>query len=102
MRKIISRNALSLIISVLIFCLILIGLLNMNRSTQKNAQSSLENAMRRGIMECYAMEGAYPENLSYLEKNYYITYDHQAYKVIYHYNGDQHLPTFKVVRRSSR
>lgn len=101
MRKIGSRNVISLILSVLIFCIVLIGLFNMNRSTQKNAQTSLEKAMQRSIMECYTMEGSYPKKLSYLEKNYYLAYDHQTYKVIYHYNGDQQLPSFKVVRRSS-
>lgn len=93
-----KRNAVSLIILIVVFILITGGLIRMNRSTQKNSRISLENAVQRGVLECYAMEGAYPRSLSYLEKNYHIAYDHKSYKVIYHYKGEQHLPSYQIVK----
>lgn len=43
----------------------------------------LENALRKGCAECYAVEGAYPPNLEYLEEHYGIQVDEIKYTVYY-------------------
>ena len=37
--------------------------------TQKRQEESTKNAVLKGAVQCYAVEGRYPESLSYLEQN---------------------------------
>ena len=45
---------------------------------------SLQNALHRNIIQCYAIEGIYPPSLSYLQEHYGLTYDEARFFIDYH------------------
>lgn len=53
------------------------------KSSISKQQESLENALSRDIVQCYAIEGRYPPNLEYLEAHYGLTYDKTTFYVDY-------------------
>jgi hypothetical protein len=73
--------------SVVIFVLIAIMFFYIveatGRGTVKTQQESLENALARDIVQCYAIEGRYPPSLSYMEEHYGLTYDKSVFFVDY-------------------
>lgn len=50
-------------------------------------------------VECYTLEGAYPESLEYLEKHYGLTVNKKEYIVTYEVFADNQLPTVQVLVR---
>ncbi len=53
------------------------------RSSIAKEQQSLESALNRDIVQCYAIEGRYPPNLEYLEQHYGLIYDKTTFFVDY-------------------
>ena len=53
------------------------------KSSISKQQESLESALSRDIVQCYAIEGRYPPNLEYLEQHYGLTYDKTTFFVDY-------------------
>ena len=43
--------------------------------TKKRQEESLKEAVIKGAVQCYSVEGRYPESLSYMEKHYGLEYD---------------------------
>ncbi len=62
----------------------------------------LERAVNRGIVHCYTIEGAYPENLQYLKDNYGLTYDEDRFFVDYQVLGSNILPNVTIIDRRNR
>ena len=60
-------------------------------------RQTLENAVNRDILHCFASEGEYPESIEYLEENYALTYDHDKFEIEYIVSGDNKLPSVKVL-----
>ena len=58
--------------------------------------SSLRQNIVRAAAMCYAAEGAYPEELSYLEENYGITVNEEKYTVHYSFAGSNISPEVTV------
>ena len=53
-------------------------------NTQSSAQTQfVEDAVRNAALTCYAVEGAYPDDLDYLRENYGLAYDESRYMVSY-------------------
>ena len=87
-RKQSSRDrVLAMLLPVCIFVLIMFffvqGMSSIARSTSAETKRSLETAIERSIVHCYAIEGRYPPSLQYLKDHYGITYDETAYYVNY-------------------
>ena len=65
------------------------------------AQSGAQNqfvydAVRIAALTCYAVEGAYPEDLDYLRENYGLAYDESRYMVSYDAFAVNQVPTIFV------
>lgn len=71
-----GTSLLKLILPVAIFCLTLIllfaGLTAVSGSASSKEAESLHDSILRSAVQCYALEGFYPESLDYLEENYGI------------------------------
>lgn len=93
------------LLSVCIFFLILLlfvqGISSLSVSTKKRQKESLENAVMRSITYCYTIEGAYPQNLTYLQENYGLTYDEDLFFVDYRTSGSNILPDVTVIERKN-
>jgi competence protein ComGC len=86
MRRI-SFKSLGTIVAILVSLLILLAVGNsLIRLDQKSREVGLTisaNAIERSVMQCYALEGAYPPNLKYLEDNYGLILNRQTYVYLY-------------------
>ncbi len=68
-------------------------------STRAQEKKSLEEAVRRDMVTCYALEGAYPESLDYLKEHYGLTYQEDRYIVNYEVLGSNLMPDVTVMEK---
>ena len=85
---------------VLLIALLLCGtwlLVSRGGTAQSDAQTKfVEDAVREAALTCYAVEGAYPEELNYLRENYGLAYDASRYFVTYDAFASNLLPEIYV------
>ena len=58
-----------------------------------------ERAIRSAAVNCYAIEGAYPVNIAYMEEHYGLLIDYDKYFVQYEYFRNM-MPSIRVVSLS--
>lgn len=56
-------------------------------------------AVQKAIVSCYAMEGAYPPDVKYLEDHYGVVINHRKYVVSYELAGSNVMPSFEVLEK---
>lgn len=66
---------------------------------RETGRAAVREAVLRSAVECYALEGAYPESLDYLEQHYGLTVNKKDYIVTYEVFANNQLPTVKVLVR---
>jgi hypothetical protein len=76
-----------------------VALLQFSGRTGVLSSESVERAIRSSIVQCYALEGAYPPDLAYLEKNYGLLLDETRYVFDYQVPGANIFPIVRVVVR---
>lgn len=91
------------ILLVLLFLLLLTSfsaftkiLLKQNSFEKKQ---NIEKALTHSITQCYVVEGTYPPNLKYLEENYGIMYDDEAYQITYVSHGAKLRPEVTITEK---
>ena len=70
---------------------------SVDQSTLDRQQDSLQNAIDRDIIHCYAVEGFYPPSLSYMEEHYGLTYDKDLFFVDYQPVGSNMRPEVTII-----
>ena len=88
-----------LLILLLIAALILIFARGGGRDLSDGSAVAIRAAVQRSALQCYAVEGVYPSDLSYLEENYGLQVNHEDYYVSYEAFASNMPPTVRVVRR---
>lgn len=78
-----------------------IAALNASSSTDKRELSALKTTIENGITMCYAVEGAYPENVDYLCSYYGLIYDKDKYLVVYDRFAANVRPTVTIFERQA-
>lgn len=63
----------------------------------QEGRTTLEEAIARAAVTCYANEGIYPPTLDYLEKYYGLQVDTQRYTVYYEIFADNLMPDITVL-----
>lgn len=63
-------------------------------------RKNLETALRRSIMQCYAIEGTYPPSLGYIEENYGFFYDTDKFYIDYAAIGSNIMPDVTILQKS--
>lgn len=81
--KEIRSMLISVVICVLLIIFLFQGLNNVSSSSQNERLQVAEQAVRRSVVQCYALEGRYPANLEYLADNYGLILDYDSF--VYHY-----------------
>lgn len=93
------------ILSVLFFLTVLTafirGLNDGSESAREEQRNSLQNAIVRATVHCYAIEGQYPQSIEYLEENYGITIDDDKYIVSYSGFASNVMPIIEVYDKKS-
>ncbi len=87
----------SIIVFALVAALVVSGIGGVSDSVAEQQTEMLENSVRRSAVQCYALEGTYPENVNYLVSNYGLFYDKDNYIIHYEFNGSNLLPTIAVI-----
>ena len=58
-------------------------------------------AVLDAAVQCYALEGAYPQSLSYLEENYGVQVNHSRFIVSYEVYASNQLPAVAVLEKQT-
>ena len=75
-------------------------LVNHIDTAQETAETDIvRDAIKNAALTCYAVEGAYPEDISYLRENYRLAYDEDRYMITYEAFGSNVIPTIYVTER---
>ena len=91
------RVFLSICVFLVILLLFISGIDSFSDSTRRHQKESLERALNRSIVYCYATEGAYPESLEDLKAHYGLTYDEDKYVVSYEVSASNLMPSIDVI-----
>jgi len=78
----------------------LYGVSNVSATTTSKQLESLENALHRSIVQCYAIEGMYPPSLDYLREHYGLLYDEEAFFIDYSPIASNLMPDVTIISRN--
>lgn len=92
-----SRIRISYFLLPLLVVFFLYGISSISESTISRQQESLETALNRDIIHCYAVEGFYPPSLSYIEEHYGLVYDKDLFFVDYQPVGSNLRPDVTIL-----
>ena len=60
----------------------------------------IRETVRRSALQCYVVEGVYPPDLEYLQRNYGLAVNTEDYVVVYDCFSSNLPPTVRVVARN--
>lgn len=74
-----------IVVLVSLMTLLMVGrsLLRLDERSREAGREVAEAAIERAVMQCYALEGMYPPDLAYLQKNYGLILDQDQYVYLY-------------------
>lgn len=84
---------------VLFFSLLSAGIYSISKNNISQQKESLEKALKRGILQCYALEGRYPDTLHHLLDNYGIVYNQNLFEVKYEAIASNIMPNVTVIEK---
>ena len=93
-----SRIILTVSLSLMI---ILFGFViyNAAQDSQSKESAAIEEVINKALLQCYALEGAYPADIYYLANNYGIILNEGDYFYYYEAYGANLFPTVKVIKK---
>ena len=89
--------ALAVLVIAVVAALVLYGRAQADLARQ--SAQSVKDAVLRSAVQCYAVEGAYPGSVDYLETHYGLMIDHKTYIVSYEAFSSNLLPQVEVLVR---
>lgn len=95
-KKLISGPIFGVVLFVSCFIFFLVAISNVSDDVNDNEVKTLEDSIDKAITTCYAIEGAYPENLQYIEDNYGVWIDYDKFLVVYSVLGPNVKPSVLV------
>lgn len=102
-RRFESRGVLSAVLTLGVAAAALvwffISLSGASRGGTEAGRMAAENAVKRAVLTCYALEGAYPESYDYLSENYGISVNTDRYIVHYEIFASNIMPDIAVIDR---
>jgi hypothetical protein len=95
----------SLLVELLLpiaFFLVIAGLFvwnlgSIDRATEVEALTAVNQAITRAAVQCYAIEGRYPASVEYMENNYGLSIDRERYIVHYERFAENLMPDIRVL-----
>ena len=87
--------------AVILLAVIMLFITAVNGASEKadsSAASTLERAIRRAAVQCYAIEGFYPIGLDYLAENYGVIIDKTKFTIYYQAETPNYIPVIIVKR----
>lgn len=87
----------SFLFSAIVVIYSIIAFSNVSHSVDNQEKEALEKAINHAIVSCYAIEGIYPKDFTYLEDNYGIVVNYEKYKIDYQVIASNIRPSFQVL-----
>ncbi len=84
-------------VSLIIFTVVVIVAFSLDKleKRNKNNEAEIYQMINRALVQCYALEGAYPDDIFYLEK-YGVNFDTDKYLYFYEPMGD-FIPSVQII-----
>lgn len=98
--KHLNLSFVSILISILIIAAVTLGVLfsvaDYRDTALEKQLNQVKDTVMNSVVQCYALEGAYPPDLEYLQENYGLQLDTNRY--LYHYDrfASNILPNVQV------
>lgn len=96
-KEFIKDMLLPIIIFIFLIFFLWFSISSANKSARQEGFEYLKSALNRASIQCYAVEGMYAPNVSYLENNYGLIIDHNKYIVHYEAFASNIAPTITVI-----
>ena len=80
-----------------VIAVIVVGLRETEISSRAEGLRLLEEGVMRAAVQCYAIEGSYPDSMKYIEEHYGIYVDRARYTVHYEIFASNILPDITVL-----
>lgn len=87
------------LVFVAVIVLFVFGIRYIGKTGNRQSLELLRQSLNRTAVECYSIEGLYPPNVEYMEKNYGLSYDHDKYIVMYDAFASNLMPNIEVYEK---
>ena len=81
--------------------LLLLGVWAVWNGAQAAMREQAAQSLRTAVLDAAALEGAYPQSLSYLEENYGVQVNHSRFIVSYEAYASNQLPAVAVLEKQT-
>lgn len=95
--SLIKSMALPVLVFLAVGSLFIFGIESLTARTRGEQLASVESAVTRAAVQCYAIEGQYPPSLDYLRDNYGLSVDLERYIVDYRAFASNIMPVITVL-----
>lgn len=82
---------------LLVMVAILVSLPRVGRQIREDSRDAIRDAVVRSAMECYVVEGVYPQSLEHLEQHYGLRLNHRDFIVSYEVFASNQPPSVQVM-----
>ena len=76
-----------------------VGVTRLESGRQAQGKQQLEEAVRRTVVACYAVEGFYPPSVEYMQDRYALQYDQGRYVIRYEVVASNLMPEITVLEK---
>ena len=101
-KRILQSVNFSILFFLLVIGIFLYGIATVSSGTAEDERRILDEAIHKDIVHCYAVEGMYPDDLTYLQEHYNLSYNEERYIVYYHPLASNLMPSIKVAERGGK
>ena len=91
-----KRDILKIAALVVVLALVVLLVGRIDRAQGREETEIVRDAIKNAALTCYAVEGAYPDDLEYLRRHYGLAYDQSRYLVTYSAFASNLLPEIYV------
>ena len=91
------------LVVVLVLVVLLVGRIDraQGREETEIVRDAIK-AVKNAALTCYAVEGAYPDDIDYLRENYQLAYNEDQYFVTYEAFASNRIPDIWVTERGKK
>lgn len=98
-RKNRSRRPVLLAAGLVLLALLLALVWRPSPELRGETEYAIEQAIERSALQCFTVEGVYPESLDYLTEHYGLRVNTKDYYVVYEVFADNLPPTVRVAKK---
>ena len=97
-----NRRDLIKLAAIAVVLIAAVLLVNRIGTAQDSAETDIvRNAVKNAALTCYAVEGAYPDDVEYLREHYHLAYDEDRYLITYDAFASNMIPDIFVTERGA-